>query len=147
MKKITLKMRRIKKTPEKSRMITGIRKPSLRGPHQHSPFATLCPQLRATRDQAVRPLSALTPSHLSGITQVMWEVLPLMKMMKKQHITVLCQVRANVQQFGLTWSSWRMSLCGKGGGLKSCSHIVFWFSSTIYRCEQTHLFDEGNVTV
>lgn len=37
--------------------------------------------------------------------------------------------------------SWRMCLCGKGGELNSCSHIVGWFSSTINRCEQTHLLD------
>lgn len=108
-------MRQIKKTPEKSRMIPGIRKQSLRGPHPHSPFATLCPLLKAMRDQAVRPLSALTPSHWSGITQVMWEVLPLMKMMKKQHTTVLCQVRTNVQQFGFTWTAGGCPRVGREG--------------------------------
>lgn len=41
----------------------------------------------------------------------------------------------------LHMDSWRMSPCGKGGGLKSCSHIVGWFSSTVNRCEQTHLLD------
>lgn len=33
----------------------------------------------------------------------------------------------------------RMSLRGKGGGMRSCSHVAGWFSSTINRCEQSHL--------
>lgn len=33
----------------------------------------------------------------------------------------------------------RKSLCGKGGGLRSCFDVVGWFSSTINRCEQSHL--------
>lgn len=99
MKKIPLKMRQIQKTPEKSRMIPGIRRPSARGPLRHSPFATLCPLLKVMKDQAVKPLSVLTPSHSSGITQVMWEVPPLMKTKKKQHTTVVCQVRISCQLF------------------------------------------------
>lgn len=35
----------------------------------------------------------------------------------------------------------RMSLRGKGGGMRFCSHVAGWFSSTINRCEQSHLLD------
>lgn len=115
MKKIPLKMRQIQKTPEKSRMIPGIRRPSVRGPLHHSPFATLCPLLKVMKDPAVKPLSALTPSHSSGITQVMWEVLPLMKMKKKQHTTVLCQVRTNHQLFVLTRTTTGCPCVGREG--------------------------------
>lgn len=95
MKKRPLKMKRIQKTPGKFRMIPGIRRPSVRDPLPHSPFATLCHLLMVTKDQAVRPLSVLTPSHSSGITQVMWGALRLTRTKKKRRTTVLYQVRTH----------------------------------------------------
>lgn len=35
----------------------------------------------------------------------------------------------------------RLSLCGKGGGLRSSSHVVGSFSGTVNRCERSHLLD------
>lgn len=138
-------MKRIQKTPGKSRTIPGIRRPSVRGPLPHSPFATLCHLLKVMKDQAVRLLSVLTPSHLSGITQVMWGALRLTRMKKKQRTTVLCQVRTCCCL--LLWRQLQdVPVCGKGGGLRSCFYTVGWFSGTINRCEQSHLlsvFMEG----